>query len=260
MGFSYDEWKQVFYPIEMRARNYLAYYSRIFNAVEIDSTFYGTPRETTVQRWANSVPVGFRFCLKTPKSITHDAGLVGVQDEMKVFLDSVRTLGDRLGGVLLQFPPSFHSSQLGVLETFLAQLPRDIHFAVEIRDISWFILPAGESEPPLARVLTGFEVCWTATQYPGLPARIYPTTDWLYIRWIGQHGSYEFHDHERVDRSRELRDWSSQVKEFSDRLAEVYGFTNNDYAGFAAGTADRLMAILELPRRDYRPPRQAIMF
>ncbi len=260
MGFSYADWSDVFYPAGMPARNYLAYYSRIFNAVEIDSTFYGAPRRTTVRRWAAAAPQGFKFCLKSPQAITHEAGLVEVQDQMSAFLEPIRLLGDALGAILLQFPPSFRADRLPVLERFLANLPADFHFAVEIRDPSWHLIPPGEQEPSLARVLRRYGVCWAATQYPGLPASIYPTTDWLYIRWIGQHGSYANHDHERLDRSEELRRWCDQVRALSDQVAEVYGFLNNDYAGFAAGTADRLKAILGLPRQDYRPPRQARMF
>lgn len=260
MGFSYADWKGVFYPDEMRAHNYLIHYSRIFNAVEIDSTFYGIPRETTVRRWSNSVPDGFKFCLKTPKSITHEAGLINVRQEMSAFLERVRLLGDKLGAVLLQFPPSFRSLQQEVLESFLVELPVDIRFAVEIRDPSWFVVAVDCTEPHLASILRRTGVCWAATQFPGMPARIYATTDWLYIRWIGQHGSFKVHDHEREDRSPELRAWCDQVRELSHTLTEVYGFTNNDYAGFAAGTADRLKAILQLPRVEYRPPRQATLF
>jgi uncharacterized protein YecE (DUF72 family) len=80
------------------------------------------------------------------------------------------------------------------------------------------------------------------------------------VRWIGQHGSYSRHDHERVDRSEQLQSWCDQIRALADRFAEVYGFLNNDYAGFAAGTADRLKALLGLPRVDYRPPRQATLF
>ena len=72
MGFSYPDWAGTFYPDTLAQRNYLGHYSRFFNAVEIDSTFYGTPRLTTVKRWATSTPADFRFCPKTPRMITHE--------------------------------------------------------------------------------------------------------------------------------------------------------------------------------------------
>jgi uncharacterized protein YecE (DUF72 family) len=260
MGFSYADWSGVFYPADMPARNYLSYYSRIFNGVEIDSTFYGIPRETTIRRWASIVGPAFKFCLKTPRAITHDSGLKDVEAEMRAFLDQVVLLGEALGVVLLQFPPSFRRDQLGALEGLLTGLPEGYKFAVEIRDPSWFDIPSGQREPALASLLRSLGICWAATEYPGLPARFYRTTDWLYIRWIGQHGAYRVHDHERVDKVVQLRDWCAQIARESDRMAEIYGFLNNDYAGFAVGTADRLKGILELPRQEYRPPKQATMF
>ncbi|MFM8319666.1 MAG: DUF72 domain-containing protein, partial [Chloroflexota bacterium] len=62
MGFSYEDWAGVFYPAGAKTVSFLPYYSRIFNAVEIDSTFYGTPRHSTVERWAAAAPDDFRFC------------------------------------------------------------------------------------------------------------------------------------------------------------------------------------------------------
>ncbi|NIT54716.1 MAG: DUF72 domain-containing protein, partial [Aliifodinibius sp.] len=86
MGFSYKDWAGAFYPPGISPREYLTFYSRIFNAVEIDSTFYGTPKAGSVERWREGSPEGFRICLKVPRSITHDAGLVGVDDEMMKFV------------------------------------------------------------------------------------------------------------------------------------------------------------------------------
>ena len=82
MGFSYQAWSGAFYPNGLAGCDYLSYYSRIFNAVEIDSTFYGTPRHESVMRWKEAVPDGFRICVKVPRSITHDAELIDVQTEI----------------------------------------------------------------------------------------------------------------------------------------------------------------------------------
>lgn len=260
IGFSYAEWKKVFYPEDMPARNYLRYYSRVFNAVEIDSTFYGIPKETTVRRWASTAPDGFKFCLKTPRSISHDSGLLDVESDMQVFLERVSILGDTLGVILLQLPPSFRNDKIDTLEYFLKFIPDNIRLAVEIRHPTWFEIPVGEREPMLAKTLREFGVCWAATEFPGLPELIYPTTDWIYIRWIGHHGRYKMHDHERVDMTLQLRGWCEQLIRVADELSEVYGFMNNDYTGFAVGTADKLKGILGIPRREYRPPKQATMF
>lgn len=255
MGFGYQDWSGVFYPAEMTSRNYLSYYSRIFNAVEIDSTFYGIPRLESVRRWAAITPSNFQFCLKTPNAITHDLKLVGASGLMSQFLDAVRVLEQKLGVILIQFPPSFGADQMGVLEEFLVDLPKDIRFAVEIRDRSWYT-----ARTQFANMLSRYGVCWAATQYPGLPREINLTTDFLYIRWIGQHGSYKNHDHERVDRSPELQNWWQLILYIQDQLESVYGFTNNDYAGFAPATANRFKQIAGLETQDLTPPQQGTLF
>ena len=268
MGFSYADWSGVFYPADMPTRNYLAYYSRIFKAVEIDSTFYCTPRPATVRRWAAVTPPDFKFCLKTPRQVTHDQGLLNAGAEMTAFLDSVRPLEARLGAILLQFPPSFTAERAGELVGFLQSLPADTPFAVEVRDPSWYT-PQRSSGPQgngdydpqaFADVLRELGVAWAATEYPGLPRLIIPTADFLYVRWIGQHGAYPSHSYERVDRSAQLQAWWETIRENADQFAEVYGFTNNDYAGFAPATANRVKALAGLPVEDLTPPQQGKLF
>ena len=167
MGFGYQDWRGGFYPQELAARNYLSYYSRIFNAAEVDSTFYGTPRASTVRRWAAQTPAEFRFCLKTPRTITHELGLVNAQGLMAEFVQAAGLLGPKLGAILLQFPPSFTASQLDTLAAFLGQLPAGPRYAVELRDASWYAPELG-----LATVLQEAGVAWASTEYPGLPDRI----------------------------------------------------------------------------------------
>ena len=260
MGFSYKDWNGVFYPAEMKAQRYLAYYSRIFNAVEVDSTFYGTPKADTVLRWAAATPDGFRFCLKVPRQITHDAGLVNVGADLAHSLEVARLLGNKLGVILFQFPPSFRVDQLPVLKRLLPDLPVDVRFAVEIRDQSWYTAVDDNGYPLLANALERHGVCWAATEYPGLPDRIHPTSKFLYIRWIGQHGSYMRHDRERVDRSANLKAWWQQIQGLSEGVEALFGFLNNDYAGFAAGTANRFKRIAGLPVEPFKPPQQGTLF
>jgi uncharacterized protein YecE (DUF72 family) len=109
MGFSYADWSGVFYPDDLPAHRRLGYYSRIFNAVEIDSTFYGTPRPETVRGWAASTPAEFRFSVKVPRQLTHEAGLVGVMDELLRFIHT-RSSWRKSWAILFQFPPSFRQT------------------------------------------------------------------------------------------------------------------------------------------------------
>jgi uncharacterized protein YecE (DUF72 family) len=252
MGFSYKDWDGVFYPSGLNPRNYLTHYSRIFNAAELDTTFYGTPRAESVYHWASQTPEAFRFCAKFPQAITHDLGLAGVRDETAAFLKTMSLLEDKLGVLLLQFPPSFTVEKTPALVSFLAELPTDLRFAVEFRHRSWHTLETAD-------LLSLYKVAWAATEFPGLPTTIHRTAPFLYIRWIGQHGSFERHTHERLDRSPELRSWWVQLQAHLEQVEAVYGFFNNDYAGFAAATCNKFKSMAGLPVLPFTPPHQGRM-
>ena len=82
IGWGYSDWNGVFYPDSVPMKQALPHYARTFNSVEIDSSFYGTPKVATVQNWAKSVPDNFIFCPKTPRLITHDLGLIDAEEPL----------------------------------------------------------------------------------------------------------------------------------------------------------------------------------
>ncbi len=132
--WAFDGWQNGLYARDSRGGDYLRQYGRVFNAVEGNTTFYATPSERNVARWREESPVSFRFCFKLPKAITHDAMLVDVESETNVFLDRIRPLGDRMGPIMIQLPPTFGVEALPNLDAFLEKLPRDFRYAVEFRD------------------------------------------------------------------------------------------------------------------------------
>src|SRR5687767_15707825 len=140
VGFGYADWSGVFYPAGMKPGDYLSFYARHFDTVELDTTFHATPTPERVRRWAEATPDGFRFCVKTPKEVTHAPGPGSVATRVRPmleFLDAVRGFGEKLGVVLVQFPPSFEASGAKDLRGFLAALPTDVRYAVEFRSDSW---------------------------------------------------------------------------------------------------------------------------
>ena len=255
MGFSYADWSGVFYPPALAARNVLGHYSRFFNAVEIDSTFYGTPRVETVKRWASAVPPDFRFCPKTPRGITHEKGLTAAHLDMAAFLAVLRTLGEKLGPVLIQLPPTFSTENAPALAAFLRELPADLRFAVEFRHISWH-----QHRQRTADLLRRHRVAWAATEFPRLPRGVTLTADFIYFRLIGQHGQFRRHDSEQIDRSANLRWWAEHLQAAAGDVSEIYGFFNNDYAGFGPGSCNQFKSLLGLPAPDLRPPQQGRLF
>ncbi|AOX16161.1 DUF72 domain-containing protein [Kozakia baliensis] len=119
--------------------SHLERYAQCFDSVEINSSFYRPHRRATYERWADSVPEGFRFAVKMPRSITHEARLVGCHEALAKFLDEIHGLGSRQGPILVQLPPSFRFSE-EVADMFFGMLRENENGLVvcEPRHASWF--------------------------------------------------------------------------------------------------------------------------
>ena len=253
IGFSYKDWVGSFYPIGSLQRNFLPYYCKYFNVVELDTTFYSIPQPATVQSWFNLSPVDFRFCIKTPRRITHELGLKGAQGLMIEFMDSLHPLGEKLGPILIQLPPNYSQVNFSVLGEFFESLPNTHKFALEFRHASWY-------NQKTIQLLSHYQVCWVTSEFPNLPKEIIPTSNFLYIRWIGVIGMYQLHNYERVDKTDELRWWLAAIRSMSKQIPTLYGFFNNDYAGFAAGTCKRFNLIAGLANEEKDLPYQNRLF
>jgi uncharacterized protein YecE (DUF72 family) len=226
MGWSYGFWKPSFYPKSLASSDFLAYYSKQFNTVEVDSTFYRIPRSQTVQDWKEQTPPGFLFSLKFPRVITHVKMLRDCEEETRVFLERVELLSEKLGPLLLQFPSTFQDEQLGLLEGFLKRLPKEHRYVVEIRnkkllnDSLYSIL--SESKAALA---------WVDSASTPLIDRV--TSSFIYVRWEGDRrktngalGKTE------VDRTSDIALWARRLKPFVERQMEGFGYFSKYYSGF----------------------------
>ena len=136
-GYNYPEWRGSFYPEKFPAGKMLPYYAERFTTVEINYTFYRMPNAKTIAGWDAQTPAGFTFALKAPKRITHDARLKDVDEPLRYFVDTARTLGPKLGPLLFQLPP-FFKKDLERLGDLLTQFPPDVRCAWEFRHASWF--------------------------------------------------------------------------------------------------------------------------
>ena len=136
-GYNYPEWKGSFYPADLAAAKMLPYYAARFSTVEINYTFYRMPSEKLLAGWTAQVPNTFRFTLKAPRRITHDAKLLNCQDLTTTFCQVAATLGDQLGSLLFQLPPTL-KKDLARLDAFLDSLPPKAPAAFEFRHPSWF--------------------------------------------------------------------------------------------------------------------------
>src|SRR5215208_6660898 len=171
-GWSYADWEGTLYPEGFPPGARLSEYAKHYATVEIDSTFYGTPRRSTVERWREIVPEGFLFAAKFPQEITHEKNLVGSEEPAHTFIQTMSLLGDRRGPLLLQLPPSFSVEGMGVLEDFLSILPEGPRYAVEVRHRSWL----GSDLPEL---LGEQGVALTLIDYPRMPRMEEATADFV---------------------------------------------------------------------------------
>jgi uncharacterized protein YecE (DUF72 family) len=238
-GFTDPDWAGPFYPRTIKSGEHLPFYARFFNATEIDTTFHAAPNAERVKRWAAQVPPDFRFCVKTPKAVTHGDSIDHVAGDMLGFCDAVRHFGDLLGAVLIQFPPSLPFGAAPHLEKLLDALPADLRFAVEFRHDSW-------NNPRTAEILRARRCAWVMADYMAKePWHVPATTDFLYVRWIGIHERFDVHTAEQIDVTDRLTWWKRELeRDAAAENATIYAMFNNDYAGYALGTANRFRKVL----------------
>lgn len=235
-GWSYKSWVGNFYPEGATAEKYLAAYALQFRAVEIDSTFYGTPRVSTVEKWRDGTPANFRFTAKFPQAITHEKLLKDVQGETVQFLDTMQILGEKLGPILLQFPYQFKPDQKETLALFLEQLPTNFRYALEVRHKGWF-------NDGFFELLEKHRVAFALTDYAYMPKVIRASTDFTYIRWLGNRKDVpdDEYDRVRIKREKELDEWAKVIGDMLEKGVAVWGFANNHYQGHSPATIRALM-------------------
>ena len=229
-GWSYADWEGSVYPKGLPAGARLSEYIKHYATVEIDSTFYATPRRSTVQKWREVVPDGFLFAAKFPREITHDKELVDCTETAENFVQTMDLLGDRLGPLLLQMPPSFTAEGIDSLARFLEGLPGGFRYAVEVRHRSWV-----RSELP--ELLRGHGVALTLVDYPRMPRMEEATANFSYIRWLGDRREFpEGHTHAKKDRGEDLTWWSGLVDGLLSEERTVFAYANNHYQNHSPST------------------------
>jgi uncharacterized protein YecE (DUF72 family) len=251
-GWSYSSWKGPFYPIDLDNSEWLNYYSHVFDFVEIDSSFYRIPTAFTVKNWLKKTPDNFRFTAKFPKVITHDKRLKNVENELEIFFSQIDPLQDKTSALLIQLPPSLGIVEgLEALREFVPELDNRFRYAVEVRNNSWF-------QDLAYSFFANNNICMVWSQLAGLRTPPVITTDFLYVRFIGDRriGEEDF-GRIQIDRIAEMQYWSDKVKQITENVADRVELAivaaNNHYAGFGPGTANvfrRLLGLSEATLKD----------
>jgi len=242
-GWNYDAWVGPFYPAGTRPVDFLTIYSRAFDTVEVDSTFYATPAVKTVQGWAQRTPDDFVFALKLPQEITHERRLRNIDDAAAEFFDRARELGPKLGPILIQLGPDFGPSELPAVAQLLPKLPRDMRFAIEFRQRGWIHdgVLALLAEHNVALTLSDGR--WIQRkQMMNLASR--PTADFLYVRLMGIDQSIVDYSRIQLDRTRDLETWTSVLWPYAEQGREVFTYVNNHFAGHSPSSGRELQRLV----------------
>ncbi len=219
-GFSYREWKGIFYPESIPQTKWFEYYASQFSTLELNVTFYRFPRLNILLKWYETSPAEFLFTVKAPRLITHFKKFVDCSRLLDDFYGTISDgLKEKLGPVLFQLPPKY-AYETNKLNNIIRSLDKRFKNVLEFRDTSWW-----RSE--VIETLKQHNVIFCGIDYPALPNDVVTTSNVAY---------YRFHGKPRLYHSAYTK---NQLKKIADSigantaLTEAYVFFNNT-ASFAA--------------------------
>jgi uncharacterized protein YecE (DUF72 family) len=239
-GWQYRDWRPpkdaaipdrpFLYPARLPQRLWLEHYADRFDVVEINNAFYRLPERETFQQWRERTPAAFRFAVKMSRYLTHIKRLREPAEPVARFLSRAEALGDKLGPVLLQLPPTLQAD-LDALDETLKQFPRGVRVAVEPRHETWFT-------HGLRRLLEryGAALCWADRRSRPLTP-LWHTADFGYLRM--HEGRAEPWPH--YGRA-SLAAWLDRIGEHLPGVP-AYVFFNNDPGGAAVENAATMAAL-----------------
>jgi uncharacterized protein YecE (DUF72 family) len=233
-GFDYRDWRGAFYPRFIKSSDRLAFYAEHFDTVELNVTFYRMPAASAFRGWRDAVPDGFLFAVKASRYLTHIKRLVDPRGSVEYLMERAGELGDRLGPILLQLPPSL-KIDLDRLDRTLEAFGADVRVAVEPRHRSWFV-------PELCELLREHGAAFVLADRrsrPILPP--WSTSGWFYLR---------MHEGRAAPRPcygrAALRSWVRRLGELpGDAGRDGYVFFNNDHRACAVRNATEFARLLD---------------
>ena len=231
-GWTYDHWKDCFYPPALPKSRWFDHYASLFHTVEVNATFYRTFSDETYKKWRERAPLGFGYVLKAPQLITHRKYLLDVEADIAAFYRSCSLLEDHFEMILLQVAPNMPVDP-GRLQKALLAFPDPGKVAVEFRRPEW-------QNPETLGMLRDARVAICNPDSPRHRLTDHLTSNRAYLRLHGRVHWYAYeYSHE------ELREIAALAMQLAGRGADrVYIFFNNDYEGFAPENARTLQELL----------------
>ena len=247
-GFFYKDWIGNFYPKNLENNKYLEYYSKFFDIIEINSTFYNLPSEGTVLNWKNQVPDNFRFIIKIWKKITHEFNESDISSRVILFFNRMANLKEKIAAFLIQFPPWFKYSDknLKQLMFILNEFPPNYNYIIELRDDSWFKLNI------LSKFIDGSKKILGTTYIPQLTPFYLANQKTYYIRLIGNRELTLFNriQREQTDAISNLYKEIQKLKNNS-KVHEIFIIVNNHFQGNAPESANLLKKMFNLQFKSF---------
>lgn len=232
-GFNYPHWEGDFYPFDLPQKEWLQYYSKVFNTVELNVTFYRLPLSRTFEKWYRETPSHFVFSLKGSRFITHIKRLLEPAEPLELFFTRALNLKEKLKVVLWQFSPAFKIN-IDRLENFLRLLKKyPVRSTLEFRHESWIT----EEVVNLCKM---HNVSLCMADWPGFIDDLAVTSDFVYIRRHGEGGSYA-----TCYSKDALRKDAKRIRDYLEDGKDVFIYFNNDYNAYAPQNAQELMKMLE---------------
>jgi uncharacterized protein YecE (DUF72 family) len=244
-GWSYAHWaKGRFYPKGMKPGEWLRFFARHFDTVEINSSFYRLPKPDFVSRWRQVTGSRFRFAVKLWRRITHLKRLADCSRQLEDFFEIAGLLGPKRGPLLVQLPPSMRKD-VARLDAFLTDLKKATgrsrwKVAVEFRNTDWLCKEIYEllNRHRVALCLADMERC---------PITEPNDVSFVYLRRHGPGGRYRGcygAAHIAADADR-IRGWLQAGR-------EVFVYYNNDIDGHAVDNAHQLIEMVGPARSSAR--------
>jgi uncharacterized protein YecE (DUF72 family) len=230
-GWQYKHWREIFYPKGLAQTRWFAFYAEHFDTVEINSSFYHLPKATTFEKWRDQAPPGFCYAIKANRFITQAKKLLDCEEPMERMMSATRHLGDRLGPMLYQLPPSLKIN-LERLETFLHLLPNDVTNVFEFRHKSWYV---DETFALLDR--HGVSLCLHDMR--GSVTERLAVGPAVYVRFHGGVGKYWGRYSDAT-----LMGWAEWLVEQARSGRSAWAYFNNDIMGHAIDDAQTLKSMV----------------
>ncbi len=229
-GYSYDDWKESFYPNDLSQDEWLSFYAKEFDTVEINNTFYKFPEKDTLKKWVDQTPDDFLFSIKAHRFFTHMKKFnvdQSFREKLDNFQASLKPLKKRAGCVLWQLPGNLHKN-ISRLESLCQELDRDFIHALEFRHGSWF-----DQEVYDFMQKNNLVFCMLSAP-DDLPEDTLATHSTAYVRF---HGKKQWYDY--LYSEKELKEWSKRLKDL-ESAEQVFVYFNNDKHGNAVKNAQTL--------------------